>query len=726
MDAIATVANMIREAERHADDMAGDRLRAVEYYQGVMNDTPADVGRSTMVTRDVRVQVKKVLPSIMRTILGNDEVVEYPPVNQGDEEFAEQAGDYVNHVFLPESGGRRYIEDAVHDALLLRNGVLRWWWEEKTEAKISRHTGLTMDDLAVLAGDDDTEILEQSARPEQIETPEGLVEVELYDVRIRRMETEGKPCASAVPRERLLVHPEATSLQDSKLTGEKVDNMTRSDLVAMGYDRNVVMGLQKEGDDEDFESDTRRDFVTDADEEHEPNEKVDYYDIYVRFDADGDGIAELKHMVFAGGLHERNLLLEEDADEIQFCDLKVMAQPHQWEGISIADDVMDIQKAKTVLFRQTLDNLYWQNNPQPVMQEGVVLNPEAVFNPDFGLPIRLQNGISAGDAVSFLNVPFFAEQSFGMMEYLDTEAEGRTGVSDATAGLPADALQNVTAKASAMIEQQGIGQAELMVSTIAEGLESFFGGVLRMIVRHQDKAKTVRLRDKWVTFDPRHWNAAMDCKVNTGLGAGTRERDMAMMQVVQATQEKLLAAFGVVDNPFVGADEVYNSVSKMIEAAGLRTPGLYIKQPDPNEIEALMQQQRNRPDPEMQKIQAETQAKIQIEQAKLHNEVKLKEMEIRAMQASERAQLEQQAHKERAQMEADIAVDREKVANDRVLAEQQMVAATRKSEAEASMRREELQHELVMQDRELAVKLQIAGLNHDARREEVVSATAGE
>jgi hypothetical protein len=52
---------------------------------------------------------------------------------------------------------------------------------------------------------------------------------------------------------------------------------------------------------------------------------------------------------------------------------------------------------------------------------------------------------------------------------------------------------------------------------------------LKLIIQHQDQPRTVRLRGKWVEFDPRTWNVDMDATVNTGLGAGTRERDMMMM-----------------------------------------------------------------------------------------------------------------------------------------------------------------------------------------------------
>ena len=89
MDAIAIIADMVKEAEKHADDLSKDRTRAIEYYMGVMKDTPSDVGRSQMVKRTVRAQIKKVLPSMMRTIFGSDKIVEFQPVGPQDEAASE-------------------------------------------------------------------------------------------------------------------------------------------------------------------------------------------------------------------------------------------------------------------------------------------------------------------------------------------------------------------------------------------------------------------------------------------------------------------------------------------------------------------------------------------------------------------------------------------------------------------------------------------------------------
>ena len=670
MNALAAIADMIKEAEKHADDLSKDRIRAVEYYQGQMHDTPSDKGRSRFVSRDVRATIKKVLPSVMRTILGNETVVEYQPSNQGDEQGAAQATEYVNRIVLQESDGYRAIEDAIHDALLLRNGILSVCFEEKTQATITQHSGLPEDAFAQMVAEPDVEVLEHSEREEMTDAGPLMV----HDLKIKRMVQSRNIKAAAIPRERFLIHPDAITLEDSILTGSKTQ-VRRSDLVAMGYDKATIWGLPTGEDHDDHERDERRDFVGDADEAHKANEMVDYYDVYIRFDMDGDGIAELRRMCFAGGTGERNLLMDEDADDVYFADIKVLTQPHQWEGISLFDDTEDLQRIKTVLTRQTLDNLYWQNNPQPLMQDGAIVNPDAVFNPEFGLPIRMKQGTDIRAAYGFQQVPFVAQESFGMLEYMDREVQERTGVSDASSGLAPDALQNMTAKASAMIEQAGIGQTELMVKTIAVGLRRFFRLILKLVVKHQDVPRTVRLRGEWVQYDPRSWNADMDCTVNTGLGAGTRERDMQMMQFVMGMQEKLLAAFGPANNPFVSPDNLYASLEKLVQAAGLKSADMYFTKPDPQAIQQRLEAEAQRPDPEQMKIQAQ----MQLEQAKM-------QMDVQKTQA----QMQADASKEQQQRDADLIVARQKMEMDRELEAVRLQAQARIKEMDISWQREKL------------------------------------
>lgn len=642
-DLCTSVESLVKEAEAYRREQEPERTRANEYYDGEMKDTPSDDGRSKVVSRDVRGEIKKVLPSITRIILGNDKVVEYQPVKEEDEEVANQATEYVNVLAFPESDGPDAVHDAVDDALRLRNGIIKWWQDERVEVKYSEHTGLDEMAFAQLVSSDDVEVLAHSERVETVETPEGPVQSPVHDVEIRCREKKSRAKLAAIPRENFLIHPDATCMQDSPILGENV-RLRRSDLVAMGYDRAVVDALPMAGADsmeeEAEEMSRRRDVTTREEIAAKAMQEIEYYELLVKIDYDNDGIAELRRLIFAGGLDEKYLLKNDPWDEIYYADIVCERRPHQWEGNSVFDDTWDIQRIKTVLLRQTLDNVYWQNNLQPTVQEGQIVNPEAVTNPEFGQPIRVKSGVDVRTAMGYNAVPFVADKSFAMLQYLDGEKHERTGISDASSGMAPDALQNMTAKASAMIEQAGIGQTEMMVRTIANSLKPVFKGLLKLVIQHQDKPRTVRLRGKWVEFDPRTWNADMDCSVNTGLGAGTRERDMMMMQIIIALQEKLLAAFGP-NNPYVSPDNLYNGIAKQVEAAGLKSVDLYFTKPDAQQVQAMIQAQQNKPSPEQEK----TQGQLQIEQAKGQVQLQL---------ADKKMQVD--ASKEQQQRDADLVI----------------------------------------------------------------------
>ncbi len=689
-DLCKVVYNLVKDAEAYRDEQSVDRVKAMEYYNGEMKDTPSDDGRSRVVSRDVRGEIKKVLPSILRIILGSDKVVEYEPVEQGDEAMAEQATDYVNYIAFPESNGEDAVHDAIDDALRLRNGIIKWYQEEKIEVRVSEHTGLDEMAFAQIAAGDDVEVLAHTAREEM--GPEGPVT--LHDVKIRRRDKKSHTRLRAVRPENFLIHSDATCILDAAVVGENL-KLRRSDLVAMGYNREKIddlpMAEYGTGEQDIEEQVRRRDLLVQEDDAAKAMQEVDYYELLVRVDYDNDGIAELRRLVYAGGLSEKHLLENEEWDEPNYADIVCERRPHQWEGNSVSDDVMDIQRIKTVLLRQTLDNLYWQNNPQPTVQEGAIANPDAVTNPAFGKPIRVSQGIDVRTALAYNQVPFVADKSFQMLEYLDQEKHDRTGLSDASSGMASDALQNMTAKASAMIEQAGIGQTEMMVRTVANSLKPVFRGLLKLIIQHQDKPRTVRLRRQWVEFDPRSWDANMDVTVNTGLGAGTRERDMMMMQIIVGLQEKVMAAFGP-DNPLVKPEQLYNGIAKTVMAAGLKSPDLYFTKPDPQEVQQKLQAAASKPDPEQVKVQGQ----IQIEQVK---------GQVALQIADKKMQVD--ASKEQQQRDADLVVKQaelEKETEARIQ-EAQLKAATEANKLQ--LEREKIASAEKIEFEKIAVQVQL-------------------
>ena len=110
---------------------------------------------------------------------------------------------------------------------------------------------------------------------------------------------------------------------------------------------------------------------------------------------------------------------------------------------------------------------------------------------------------------------------------MDMVISKRTGVSRTTMALDPEALQNQTATAVQNQRDAGYSQIELVARNMAElGWKRVFKAVLKLIVKHQDRPRIIRLRDKFVEMDPRVWNSSMDCTINVGLGTdGEKENN---------------------------------------------------------------------------------------------------------------------------------------------------------------------------------------------------------
>ena len=156
---ISQVFRLIDQAESYADTQEKARAEALRYYNADPDAIPnMGVGYSTAVSADVRKHIQKLMPSIMRTILSNDRIVEYMPAGPGDEAGAEQATDYVNSCVVPECDAERALHDAVLDALLVKTGILNWTAYRQRKMVVQEYTG--QDPEALLGLDELGEVLD--------------------------------------------------------------------------------------------------------------------------------------------------------------------------------------------------------------------------------------------------------------------------------------------------------------------------------------------------------------------------------------------------------------------------------------------------------------------------------------------------------------------------------------------------------------------------------------
>jgi len=605
-----------------------DRKRALEYYLRSPYGNEQE-GRSQIVTGEVAEAIDGALPQLMRVFTTTEDIVYFEPKGPMDEESAKQATDYCNWAFYRDNDGTIILHNWFKDALLQKVGVVKSYWDDKTDVTKEEYKNLSEDELAYLMSDQSLKVIKQKI--EYTETSDimgNVVQVPNYNVHVQRTETSGQVKIENVPPEEFLISKSAKTIEDSSFVAHR-RLMTRSELIAMGYDQKVVDDLATYNDLE-FSPERVARFANG--EQPDQNTSLDFsmqtlevYECYIRIDEDDDGIAELRRIVYCGS----EILEDEEIDYVPFHSICPIPIPHKFFGQSLADRTMDIQLQKSTITRQSLDNLYLTNNSRVGAVDGQV-NIDDLLNATPGGVIRLKSPTAL--------VPLTVQSTFGqampMLEYLDAVQAKRTGVSDAQQGLDPDVLNNVTATAVAAMMKSNSGKLELIARIFAEtGVKSLFKGILHLLGKYQDKPRIVRMRGKYVTFDPRTWANEYDISVNVGLGSGDRDQKLAMLQMVLAKQEQIIQQYGP-SNPLVSIGQYRNTLAKFIESAGFKDANEFMNEITPEQNAALSQPQPPSPDAQAQVAQMlaevereKTQAKSQIDAAKLDLEKQTLEAE---------------------------------------------------------------------------------------------------
>lgn len=625
------VRNEIEQALGHYDtEYSQDRIDAMDYYLGEPfgNEQP---DRSQVVSTEVSDTIEHIMPSLMRIFTQSEEYVRFAPHGPEDVAVAEQASDYCNWVINNDNRGFEIMHNWFKDALILKNGVVKFYWDEKTDIETEEYADLNDEELTIILADPEVEIVEQDERTigEDMVTPDGMVipAPVLYDIKVKRTKTDGKVCIENVPPEEFLITSRAKSLEDADFVAHR-SSMSVSDLVQMGYSRDEIEKYAGVSDVETSEERTSR--FEDL-EGGAPYDSLDptmrdvlVTECYIRSDYDGDGVAEFRRVLTVGnGYH---VLENEECDQIPFAILSPILMPHRAIGRSVAELVMDVQLIKSTLMRQLLDNIYNTNNARVVAVEGQVNLDDLLTNRPGGI-VRTR---TAG-AVQPLQVPEVSSSVFPALNYMDSVREQRTGISKQSMGLDADALQSTTATAVAAMQAASQGKIEMIARVFAEtGVRALFRGILHLVTKYQNKEKIIRLRNNFVTMDPRQWDNMYDVQINVGLGTGQREQQLATLFQIAAKQEGIMATMGP-NNPIVTPIQYRNTLSKIAELSGFKDASEFFQDP------------RNAPPPPPQEQGPNPQ--MQMEMAKAENELALKR---------EKMQLELQFEREKMAAELDL------------------------------------------------------------------------
>ena len=669
----AIVASQIRSALGHeADQLSGRRADSLERYEGEPygDERP---GRSQVMSRDVMETVEAVMPSLVRAFLGTDEVVRYEPQGPEDEAVAAQATDYVNLVLMRDNPGFRIAVDWMKSALISATSVVKLWWDEAERTRTETYRDLSEPEFLALVQEDGLEVVEHTpyarAGGRLVDADEALalgglgaaVEA-VHEVRIRRRETRARLRWEAVPPEEFLINRGARSLDEDDATFTFCCHRQArpiEELEQEGYDPDVL--ARAHGHDDDF-LDEARERLDDLDygegflaETGPGQRRIWVYECYLKVDVDGDGVSELRRITVLGGASNTEILDNEAVDELPFAELCPIRLPHRFYGWGLADLTKDIQRLKTALWRGMMDGLYLSLYPHKAVDENRV-DLDDLLSEDPGSIYRV-NGEPAS-AIVPIATQWNGAQAFPMMEYIDRVLASRSGVTDLAGGLDGGVLQGETARAVDEAANAARARVELIARTFAEtGWTRLMRLALRMLNRHQDRARVVRLRGGWVPVDPRSWNADMDVRITVALGIGTKAEQIQKYGFIAAKQEAVMAQMGPT-NPLASLDKYYNTLKKLAEAADLQ-PAAHFDDPS-IWVQQARQQPPAPPPPNPAVIAAEMDATVRREEAELRAATERYKADLDREAAAARLALEaDRLTREHARKLAELAAERE-------------------------------------------------------------------
>lgn len=566
----------LSDAIDYNDQLSDERVDNTEYYLGDAPDNVSDQ-QSNFVSTDVRDSVLFMLPSIMRVFFGSKKIVEFIPKNAEDIKMAEQQTDYINHIVQQKNNGFQVFYNAFKDALVRKTGFVKAYFDDSLEVSNYSYDGLTEEARNVLLTDPFVEVVSETYEMEEVqEMNEATGETTItekpskYNLKIRRVKNKNDIIIEAVPPEEILISRNARNIEDSSYVAHR-RILSSSDLVAMGYDKEEIEEYAGSNDYDpvsQIEAQARNPFSDITDVTRTDQDEVYYVEHYLFYDLDDDGIDERIKVCTIGACHIINV---EPVNDLPIVMFSPDPEPHTAIGSCPADYVKQIQNTKSQIMRDVLDSLGASVHPRLVITEGMV-NIDDVLNTDIGQPIRQRQPGS----VQPLNTAFMGKEAFPVLQYLDEVKENATGVSKASAGLNAQALQSATQTAVQNTISSAQGRTELICRHFAEtGMKPLFRIINNLVTMHSQEEETFRLNNEFITIDPRFWDSDKDINVNVAISKSSDDEKLKTLTLVLAQQEKAIQQMGA-QNPLVSGQQYANTLAKIIEMAGFKDVNQFI------------------------------------------------------------------------------------------------------------------------------------------------------
>ena len=110
--------------------------------------------------------------------------------------------------------------------------------------------------------------------------------------------------------------------------------------------------------------------------------------------------------------------------------------------------------------------------------------------------------------------------------------------------------------------------------------KDLFRKIFELMVKYQDKQQIIELNNTYIPVKPTEWKDKFNINIVVGLGTGSKEQQIIMLNNILERQLQAFNLQGGKEMPMVTLKNMYNTLSKIIENAGLKNVDAYFVNPD--------------------------------------------------------------------------------------------------------------------------------------------------
>ncbi len=581
---VALIKQDIAAAQETADQEALQNKTTYEYYRAKTMGNEVD-GRSKIVSSDTFETVEWLLPALMDIFSPENGFPVMEPVGPEDVDSSEAMTQLIQYQWWRQNDGETILRQAIKDCLMYRpGGIIKYSWEKAI--KIEKKAWVGVPDHIMGGMTEGNGFLVTGRTP-----TEAGWDIEGYQ---KSVEFDG-PRFHVLPPWEFLRHPNARNVKDSPFVAHKkrtnVDYIRR--MGKQGYfedfEKAIGEAITPSNDDILESAIYSTDKLSRENEpsQDEPRKEVVLYEIYGCYDTDGDGVLENQKIYLLG-----NTIMRSEKNPYEtapFIVLRDIEDTHKFSGIPISELVEDLQRLRTFLIRQMVDNMAQQNNAT-LIYDPTKVNQADIFNNVPGRGIRVKAGVRPSDVVFPMPMVPFSPVTFNVLEYATLLTEQRTGVTKSFKAVGDTNNQTATGQLTA------INQASLRVRLIAKILASSLADLFRAMVLMNKKFLTqnvwIRLfEDKFVEIAPDDLEGRMDMSLNVVMGAAGRQQQIMNLQ-------QLLSIFGQLQLQGIPALDAKNTseiTREIVKNMGYKNQDRFLPQAflaPPEQANANMQQEQ--------------------------------------------------------------------------------------------------------------------------------------